>query len=387
MPTEILTAFSSLISKSASKRFIKKVVFSKCTDSTVRRAVGTLFSKGENILLQIEFLKSDGKAIHKNVEASDVDAISAYAAEFLQINLIGDGAEAEYKRSKSGKETIIGEKKLASALEDYGKKIEIKAHNRAKAYTFDGSEPFMHELGIADDTGRVLDKKQAKFRQINRFVEHIADVYKHLPSDGIINVLDLCCGKSYLSFAVYHYLTVTMKREVNMVGIDLKKDVIEFCDRTASNLGYSGLHFHACNINDYPYASPVHLVVSLHACDIATDIVLNKAIELGAKVILSTPCCQKELLHNLSTEEFSFVTKYPILKKKLCDALTDALRLERLSAYGYDVTALEFTDPDDTPKNILLRAIKHSDGTDKAKEDFARLCKMLVGDKKLYIKG
>ena len=387
MPTEVLTAFSNLISASAKKGFLKKVVFSKCSDSSVRRAVGTLFSKNETVLIQIEYFKTDGKAIHKNIDINDVDTICALSAEFSQINLIGDGAEAEYKCSKSKSETIIGEKKFATAIENYGKKIEIKAHNRAKAYAFDGSEPFMHELGIADKNGRVLDKKQAKFRQINRFIEHIADIYKHLPSDGIINVLDLCCGKSYLSFAVYHYLTVTMKRNVNMVGIDLKKDVIDFCSRTAENLGYSGLHFHACNIDDYPYASPVHLVVSLHACDIATDIVLTKAIDLGAKVILSTPCCQKELLQNLTTDAFEFVTKYPMLKKKLCDALTDAIRLERLSAYGYDATALELTDPDDTPKNILLRAIKRADKNENALNEFSRLCESLTGDKKLYIKG
>lgn len=387
MPTAILTSFAKLISLASSKHFLKKVIFSKCGDNSIRRAAGTLFSKGESTVLQIEYLKTDGKAIHKNIDVNDIGAIADTAKAFSQINLIGDGAEAEYKCSKSKNETIIGEKKFLAVLESYGKKIELKAHNRAKKYAFDGSEPFMFELGIADKNGRVFDKKQAKFRQINRFTEHIADIYKHLPNDEEINVLDLCCGKSYLSFAVYHYLTVTMKRKVNMVGIDLKTDVIDFCSRTAENLGYSGLHFHACNIDDYPYASPVHLVVSLHACDIATDIVLTKAIKLGAKVILSTPCCQKELLQNLSTEDFSFITKYPMLKKKLCDALTDALRLERLGAYGYEVTALELTDPDDTPKNILLRAIKHSDGNDTAKKDFELLCESLVGDKKLYIKG
>jgi len=387
MPTETLNTIISLISLSAKKHFLKKAVFSKSNDKNIKRAVTTLFSKGETVNLQLEYFTEDNKVLHRNFSIEDIEGLAQAAVSFSQINLIGDGAEAEYKRSKNGKETIIGDKRFSSALNNYGKKIEIKAHNRAKVYAFDGSEPFMYELGIADQNGRVYDKKQAKFRQINRFTEHIVDIYKHLPSDGEINVLDLCCGKSYLSFAVYHYLTVTMNRKVNMVGIDLKKDVIEFCSRTAENLGYSGLHFHACNIDDYPYASPVHLVVSLHACDIATDIVLTKAIELGAKVILSTPCCQKELLQNLSTDEFAFVTKYPMLKKKLCDAMTDALRLERLSAYGYDVTALELTDPDDTPKNILLRAIKTSNGSEAAKKEYEKLCTSLVGDKKLFIKG
>lgn len=386
MPSVYQQKLANLLFKAAEKRFLKKAVFSKCADKNTMRATATLFEKNGKTMIQIEYLQKDGKALHKNLDI-DNDAIFDIISMFSQINLIGDGADAEYRKSKSGSETVIGENKFAASIENYGKRIEIKAHNRSKAYTFDGSEPFLFELGVADKNGRVYDKKQAKFRQINRFTEHIADIYKHLPKDGTLNILDLCCGKSYLSFAVYHYLTVTMNRKVNMVGIDLKKDVIEFCSRTAENLGYDGLKFYAMNIDDYDYTTPVHLVVSLHACDIATDIVLTKAIELDAKVVLSTPCCQKELLQNLDTDAFEFVTKYPMLKKKLCDALTDAMRLERLAAHGYDVAALELTDPDDTPKNILLRAIKKNNGSDTAKKDYHRLCESLVGDKKLFIKG
>lgn len=377
---------ADLLYTAAKKRFLKKAVFSKSSDNDTIRAVATLFEKSGTVMVQIEYFKKDGKALHKNLELGS-EEIFSIISEFSQINLIGDGAEAEYRKSKSNNETIIGDKKFANAVENYGKKIEIKAHNRAKVYAFDGSEPFLFELGVADKSGRVYDKKQAKFRQINRFTEHIADIYKHLPAEGKLNVLDLCCGKSYLSFAVYHYLTVTMNREVNMVGIDLKKDVIDFCSRTAESLGYDGLKFYAMNIDDYNYTTPVHLVVSLHACDIATDIVLTKAIELGAKVILSTPCCQKELLQNLNTDAFEFVTKYPMLKKKLCDALTDAMRLERLSAFGYDAAALELTDPDDTPKNILLRAIKKSEPKQAEIEKYKKLCESLAGNKNLFIKG
>ncbi len=387
METETQKRLATLLGAAAGKRFLKKAVFSKYARAEIVRATATLFENGGEVYLQIETLRKDGKALHKNIHPEDTDALCAIAAPYAQINLIGDGADAEYRRSKSGSEVILGEKKFAAAIEGYGKRIEIKAHNRAKAYTFDGSEPFLHALGVADQNGRVFDKKQAKFRQINRFTEHIAEICKYLPADGELNILDLCCGKSYLSFAVYHYLSVTMNRKVNMVGIDLKQDVIEFCSRTAKELGYDGLHFHACNIDEYPYTMPVHLVVSLHACDIATDIVLTKAIELDAKVILSTPCCQKELLQHWDTDAFAFVTKYPMLKKKLCDALTDALRLERLAAYGYEVTALELTDPDDTPKNILLRAIKKNDGNENAKAAYKALCESLVGTQQLYIKG
>ena len=386
MSTPTQQKLLDLLISASKKRFLKKAVFSKCDDKDIIRATASLFEKNGEVAIQIETFKKDGKALHTNFSVDDTSIADVFL-KYAQINLIGDGADAEYRRSKSGTETIIGDKRFLSAIESYGKKIEIKAHNRKKTYSFDGSEPFLFELGISDKNGRVFDKKQAKYRQINRFTEHIAEVYKYLPSDGELNVLDLCCGKSYLSFAVYHYLTITMGRTVNMVGIDLKEDVIEFCQRTSDSLGYSGLKFYACNIDDYKYRSPVHLVISLHACDIATDIVLTKATELDAKVILSTPCCQKELLHNLDTDAFEFITKYPILKKKLCDALTDALRLERLSAHGYDVTALEFTDPDDTPKNILLRAVKRTSEDKEAIKKYNSLCNSLVGNKSLYIKG
>ena len=386
MSTPTQQKLLDLLISASKKRFLKKAVFSKCDDKEIIRATASLFEKNGEVVIQIETFKKDGKALHTNFSVEDTSIADVFL-KYAQINLIGDGADAEYRRSKSGTETIIGDKRFLSAIESYGKKIEIKAHNRKKTYSFDGSEPFLFELGISDKNGRVFDKKQAKYRQINRFTEHIAEVYKYLPSDGELNVLDLCCGKSYLSFAVYHYLTITMGRTVNMVGIDLKEDVIEFCQRTSDSLGYSGLKFYACNIDDYEYRSPVHLVISLHACDIATDIVLTKATELDAKVILSTPCCQKELLHNLDTDAFEFITKYPILKKKLCDALTDALRLERLSAHGYDVTALEFTDPDDTPKNILLRAVKRTSEDKEAIKKYNALCNSLVGNKSLYIIG
>lgn len=373
MMSETAMRFAALCSRAAERRFLKKLVASKPADRQILRINGQLLDLSGRIVLQLETRTADGKALHENLEPENVEAIAAALCGFGQVNLLCDGAEAEYRRSKSGSETILGEKKFLSALDAYGKKIEIRAHNRAKAYLFDGSEPFLFELGVADKNGRIYDKKQPKFRQINRFTEHIAEIYKYLPATGKLNVLDLCCGKSYLSFAVYHYLTVTMGREVEMVGIDRKRDVIGFCAETAKNLGYTGLSF--------------------HACDIATDIVLGKAIELGSEVILSTPCCQKELLQNLETHEYDFVTKYPMLKKKFCDAVTDALRLARLEASGYTAAALELTDPDDTPKNILLRAVKKKDfdpsspAAKEAKRAFDALCASLVGDKQLYIKG
>lgn len=385
--TDTQTTLLDLFAGAAQRAFLKKAVLSKPADNQILRTVAKLFDKDGKTFLQFEILKSDNKVIHKNIAVDDRTSLGEFIFTYMQIDLIGDGAETEYRRSKSGNEVILGGRKFVSALQNYGKKIEIAAHNRKKSYALDGGEPFLFALGISDKNGRVYDKKQAKFRQINRFIEHLADVVPHLPADGVLNVLDLCCGKSYLTFAVYHYLTVVLHREVSMTGIDLKADTIAFCTKTAEALGYDGLKFYAENIDDFAYASPIHLVVSLHACDIATDIVLSKAIALGAKVILSTPCCQKELLQNLSTNEFAFITQYPILKKKLCDALTDALRLSRLEANGYDAVAVEFTDPEDTPKNILLRAVLKRKPDPKKLAEFQSLCHALVGDKELYLKG
>ena len=213
------------------------------------------------------------------------------------------------------------------------------------------------------------DKKQGKFRQINRFIEHIEGVYDKLPKSGEISVYDLCCGKSYLSFAVYYYLTAVKKREVRMLGVDLKRDVISWCASLAQRLGYDGMRFICDDIAALPDDEAPDMVISLHACDVATDIVINRAIELGAKIILSTPCCHRYLNDKINAEALGFVTDYPHLKNKMCEAITDAIRLARLSAAGYKVSALELTDPENTPKNTLLRAVRE----DKVSEELLAL--------------
>ena len=230
-------------------------------------------------------------------------------------------------------------------------------NNREKKYILDGTEPFLNYLGVSDKNGRVYDKKQSKFRQINRFLELIRDVEDKLPK-GSIRICDLCCGKSYLSFAVYHYFANVKGIPTHMTGIDLKPDVIEHCSATAKALGFDGLEFICGDIREYQTDSRPSLVISLHACDIATDIVLEKAAEWQTEVILSTPCCHHELNHTISCEALSFITDYSMLRQKLCDAATDALRLKRLEAHGYSTVALELIDPDETPKNIMLRAVR-----------------------------
>ena len=322
---------------------------------------------------------------HKNVgEDAVAEAISELISEYAQVNLITTLGDVEWKLSKSGKEALLGADKLKNKLEGNPQSFEaaIEALDHKKNYLLSGNEEFLIKLGISDKTGRVHDKRQGKFRQINRFLEIIEDIYPKLPDKGDITVYDLCCGKSYLSFAVYYYLTERKSRSVKMLGIDLKRDCISWCQSLATSLGYSGMTFVTDDVRNTPEGVVPDMVISLHACDIATDIVINKAADLGAKVILSTPCCHRHINDKISNPALGFVTEYPHLRNKLGDVLTDAIRVARLEANGYSVAALELVDPDDTPKNTLIKAIKKSEVTEGAKERYEAILGFVLGDKK-----
>lgn len=185
-----------------------------------------------------------------------------------------------------------------------------------------------------------------------------ADRLPALPQTGELRVCDLCCGKSYLSFAAYHYFANVLGRTVRMTGVDLKPDVIDRCNLAARALGWGGLEFLCGDVSRYDAGGHVHLVISLHACDTATDLVLSRAVRWGADAILSTPCCHHELNHTLNCPALGFIGAHSMLRQKLCDAATDALRLKYLEASGYSVAALELIDPEETPKNILLRGLR-----------------------------
>ena len=357
-------ALIELILKSAESETLKKAVFSKPSDKDVKKAVLSPKSISGKKMLQLEIFTSDNKAKHVNIAPDDKNAITEQICAYSQINLYSTLGECEYKVSKSGSCALIGGDKLKRALDgaaDLGidpiKRIVPGANNKKKNYILSGDEPFLKLLEVSDKNGRVYDKKQAKFRQINRFLELVRDVEGNLP-DGDLRICDLCCGKSYLSFAVYHYFAIIKGRKVKMTGVDLKRDVIEYCSSVADKLGFDGLEFLCGDVSLYDTSEHVNMVVSLHACDIATDIVLNKAVEWGADVILSTPCCHHEMNRLLDCESLSFIADYSMLKQKLCDAATDALRLKKLEANGYETAALELIDPEETPKNIMLRGIK-----------------------------
>ena len=353
--------FLSIVIDSFKKEIIKKLVFSRPRGTETAKVTGRLCAHRGRRILALEYSLPGNTVSQKNVFEENLEAELSSLIEFYgQANLITTLGDAEWKTSKSGKEIILGKDALIKKMsgENNGFERAIEELDRKKNYILTGNEDFLITLGISDKSGRVHDKKQGKFRQINRFLEHIENIYKEITHDEKILIYDLCCGKSYLSFAVYYYLTNVKGRDVELLGIDLKRDVINWCDSVAKELGYVGMKFICDNVTNTPKDITPDMVISLHACDIATDIVINCALNLKTKIILSTPCCHKYLNDKITAAELSFVTDYPQLRNKLCESITDAIRLARISSYGYKVSALELTDPENTPKNTLLRAVR-----------------------------
>ena len=377
--------FIETVALATEREVIKKLVFSRPRTSEIQKVSARLVAHRGRRMLAFEYSLPGNTVSHKNVAEAEIDGIlTELLGEYSQANLITTEGDAEWKLSKSGKEALLGADKLKNRLN--GEKAAfvsaIEALDNKKNYLLSGGEEFLIKLGISDKTGRVHDKRQGKFRQINRFLEIIEDIYPELPREGEIKVYDLCCGKSYLSFAVYYYLTERKGRKVSMLGIDLKRDCINWCQSLASSLGWSGMTFITDDVRNTPAGVTPDMVISLHACDIATDIVINTAAELGARVILSTPCCHRHINDKISSPELSFVTEHPHLRNKLGDVLTDAIRVARLEANGYSVAALELVDPDDTPKNTLIKAIRGAKARHGAKERYEKILDFILGDKK-----
>ncbi len=373
----------SLILLAFSKKALKKVVLSKPDATDEIKSVISPKEIAGRLVLQKETFSRDNKAYHLNMRENFEESLLKILSSYAQINVVTTIGDAQFMRARSGKESLIGKQKIIQGLSsDNVNEATTQNNNNKKNYILSGEEDFLKKLGVSDQNGRIRDKMQSKFRQINRFIEHIEAVLDKLPKDKI-NIYDLCCGKSYLSFAVYHYFKNVLNMEVKMVCVDLKKDVIEYCTEVASRLGFDKMEFVCDDIIKYEMKDKPHLVISLHACDIATDIVLNKASENGADVILSTPCCHHELNHTINCQTLEFVSKHSMLRQKMCDALTDALRLMKLESEGYGVCALELIDPEDTPKNIMLRAIKKSSfdesKAEKLKLEYEKTKSFLLG--------
>ncbi len=361
---------------------LTKLTLSKPSDPTTIRVAGRLTQIRGELYLALERFCTDGKAIQQNIPAQDAAQMVAQMIpeQFQAMNILTPNGNCEVKVSKKGKITVLDRIKRGEAAP-----VEL-AHNRRKQYIIPDDEPvdFLVALGVQDKNGRIFDKKRSKFRQINRFLEIVSDVEESILTGQELYILDLCCGKSYLSFALYYYFTRIRGCKVVMDCVDLKTDVIEFCSQVAEKLHYTGLHFMAGDIRTFQIRRTPDLTVSLHACDIATDIVLAKGMDSGSRVILSTPCCHHEMMHQLKPrgKAADFLLEHSILKQKFADAATDALRCKVLQIHGYEVSAIELIDPEETPKNVLIRGVKRGPASEKQiqklKAEYQEICDLLA---------
>ena len=296
------------------------------------------------------------KVFHKNYDREQMLAYleAELSGNFGQLQCQGALMDGVVLVSKKGKMTI---KEKHHAVRE---NVQIQAHNRVKQYILKEGipVPFLTDLGVMTEKGKIITSRYDKFRQINRFLEFIEDILPRLAKDREVTILDFGCGKSYLTFAMYYYLKELKGYDVNIIGLDLKTDVIEKCNGLARKYGYEKLHFYQVDIADYEGVSAVDMVVTLHACDTATDFALAKAVEWGAQVILSVPCCQHEVNKQIRNELLEPVLHYGILKERMSALITDAVRANLLESKGYETQILEFIDMEHTPKNLLIRAVK-----------------------------
>lgn len=317
--------------------------------------------KRDTLIFQCELFKNN-QAFHENYEAAEaVEVLAKYMEDFKQMQLETKKFTATVLVSKKGKATIKKKQQACCT-----KEVDL-SHNRTKKYILqEGIQvPFLQDLGVMTADGKIVRTKFDKFRQINRFLEFVEDILPQLDKNREVTILDFGCGKSYLTFAMYYYLHELKQYDVRIIGLDLKKDVIKHCNELSEKYGYEKLRFLEGNIADYTGVNEVDMVVTLHACDTATDFALDKAVGWNAKVILSVPCCQHELNGQMKNELLAPIFKYGLIKERMAALITDAMRAEYLESQGYEAQILEFIDMEHTPKNILIRAVK----TGKKKEN------------------
>lgn len=283
--------------------------------------------------------------------------------------------QAEVESSRGQARVLVGKKgtvtiKVKKNQQKMVAAPNVASHNRQKRYILEEGKPvaFLEDLGVMTADGKVVRSRYDKFRQINRFLEFIEDILPRLDKSRENVIIDFGCGKSYLTFAMYYYLHELKGYEVRIIGLDLKQDVIDHCNRLSVAYGFDKLKFYHGDIASYDGVDHVDMVVTLHACDTATDYALEKAVKWDASVILSVPCCQHELNKQMDNELLRPVLQYGLIKERMAALYTDALRAEILENRGYRTQILEFIDMEHTPKNILIRAVKQGGQKDNRKE-------------------
>lgn len=353
MEIQVTEEFKDIVKNSFNADFISAVISSpREKGDTVKIKVRPIKKKDE-ILFQFEEFKNN-QAFHKNMDAEAAATyLESQMSKFKQMQMETLQMRYQVMLSKRGKMTIQKKRQAGEV------KAADMSHNRSKRYILEeGTKvPFLQDLGVMTQNGDIVKSKFDKFRQINRFLEFIEDILPQLPKGREITILDFGCGKSYLTFAMYYYLHELQKYDIRIIGLDLKTEVIKHCNQLAEKYGYEKLKFLEGNIADYTGADEVDMVVTLHACNTATDFALAKAIGWKAKVILSVPCCQHELNEQMENEILAPIFSYGLIKERMAALFTDALRAEYLKREGYDTQILEFIDMEHTPKNILIRAV------------------------------
>ena len=361
-----------LLQENLNTEFLSAVLSNpRIKDGTEKVKVRPLLKKG-TLFFQVETFRNR-QAFHENLTAPQAcEALARQMENMKQMQLETQKNHYTVLVSKKGKVTV---KKKAQTGKIRPAEL---SHDRKKHYILEEGTavPFLVDLGVMTKEGKIVHARYDIFRQINRFLEFIEDILPQLDSGRELTILDFGCGKSYLTFAMYYYLHELKSYDIRIIGLDLKTDVIRKCNGLAKKYQYDKLTFLEGNIADYTGAEEVDMVVTLHACDTATDFALAKAIGWNAKVILSVPCCQHELNRQMKNDVLSPIMNYGLLKERMAALVTDGLRAEYLKREGYDVQVLEFIDMEHTPKNILLRAVKTGRRADN--EESIRACESFL---------
>ena len=354
-------------------------------DAPSRVRIRPVEVKGE-ILYQAS-VPEGAKMLHRNYRREELVGFLKESLDgtYSQLQVQGRQADGGVLVSKKGKHTV----KIKP--HEVKENAKILSHNRVKQYILPQGKPvpFLVDLGVMTREGRVREAAYDKYRQINRFLEFIQDILPKLPKDREITIVDFGCGKSYLTFAMYYFFRELKGYQVKIIGLDLKEDVIRRCSRLAEEYGYDNLQFLQGDIAGYEGLEKADMVVTLYACDTATDFALAKAVQWDAKVILSVPCCQHELNGKIRNDLLAPVLKYGILKERMSALITDGIRANLLESAGYSVQILEFIDMEHTPKNLLIRAVKT--GKKQSAESLDRMTEAIRGkltlERLLYPQG
>lgn len=324
------------------------------------------------LVFQVEEFRGK-QAFHQNLMKDEAYEYlqNAMSDTFRQMELASAKGSAQILVSKNGKMTMkVKKNRPVEGQAKIQAPSTLLDHNRKKKYVLEEGKPipFLQDLGVMTADGRIVHSRYDKFRQINRFLEFVQDILPKLPKGREINIIDFGCGKSYLTFAMYYYLKELNGFDIRVIGLDLKQDVIDHCNQLARKYGFEKLAFYHGDIASYEGVDQVDMVVTLHACDTATDYALAKAVCWNASVILSVPCCQHELNRQMKNDMLEPVLQYGLLKERMAALYTDGIRAEILENHGYRTQILEFIDMEHTPKNVLIRAVKEGKGKKNGKK-------------------